>query len=84
MWSICHRILSKFKKKKKKYHTGSKNLCEDALLVGAVDVVRSLSGFVRSVKQATIFRVPQQQLSQLSASASDCNVERRVSFLSKK
>lgn len=82
MWSSCHRILSKLKKKK--YHTGSKNLCEDALLVGAVDVVRSLSCFVRSVKQATIFRVPEQKLSQLSASASDCDVERRVSFLSKK
>lgn len=62
-------------------HTGSKYLCEDAFLVGAVDVVWCLSGFVGAVKQAAIFRVPQQQLGQLSASPSDGNVERRVSFL---
>lgn len=49
--------------------------------MGAVDVVWSLSSFVGPVKQAAIFRVPQQQLSQLTASASDGDVERRVSFL---
>lgn len=63
-------------------HTGSKYLCEDAFLMGAVDVVWCLSSFVGPVKQAAIFRVPQQQLSQLSASPSDGNVEWRVSFLS--
>lgn len=50
--------------------------------MGAVDVVWCLSSFVGPVKQAAIFRVPQQQLSQLSASPSDGNVEGRVSFLS--
>lgn len=48
----------------------------------AVDVVGRLSSFVRSIKQTAIFRVSQQQLSQLSASASDSNVEWCVSFLS--
>lgn len=65
-------------------HTGSKYLCEDAFLVGAVDVVRCLSSFVGAVKQAAIFGVPQQKLSQLSASPSDGNVEGCVSFLSGK
>lgn len=62
--------------------TGSKYLCEDAFLVGAVDVVWCLSSFVGPIKQAAIFRVPQQQLSQLSASPTDSNVEGCVSFLS--
>lgn len=61
--------------------TGSKYLCEDAFLVGAVNVVWCFSSFVGAVEQAAIFRVPQQQLSQLSAAPSDGNVERRVSFL---
>lgn len=50
--------------------------------MGAVDVVGGFSGFVGPVKQAAIFGVPQQQLSQLTASPSDGDVERRVSFLS--
>lgn len=62
--------------------TGSKYLREDAFLVGAVNVVWRLSSFVGTVEQAAIFRVPQQQLSQLTASPSDGNVEGRVSFLS--
>ncbi len=61
--------------------TGSKYLCEDAFLVGAVDVVWCLSSFVGAVKQAAIFRVPEQKLSQLSASPSDSYVEGRVPFL---
>lgn len=44
-------------------HTGSKYLREDAFLVGTIDVVWGLSSFVGPVKQATVFRVPQQQLS---------------------
>lgn len=38
--------------------TCSKYLCEDAFLVGAVDVVRRLSSFVGAVKEAAIFGVP--------------------------
>lgn len=49
--------------------------------MGAVDVVWGLSSSVGPVKQAAIFGVPQQQLSQLTASPSDGDVERRVSFL---
>lgn len=50
--------------------------------MGTIDVVWCLSSFVGPVKQAAIFRVPQQQLGQLSTSSSDGNVEGRVSFLS--
>lgn len=50
--------------------------------MSAVDVVRCLSSFVGPVKQAAIFRVPQQQLSQLSASPSNGYVEGCISFLS--
>lgn len=50
--------------------------------MGAVDVIRRLSSFVGPVKQTAIFRVPQQQLSQLSASPSNGNVEGCISFLS--
>lgn len=61
--------------------TGSKYLCKDAFLVGAIDVVWCLSSLVWAVEQAAIFRVPQQQLSQLSAPPPDGNVEWRVTFL---
>lgn len=61
--------------------TRSKYLRQDAFLVGAIDVVRCFSSFVGTVQQATIFRVPQQQLGQLSATPSNGDVERRVSFL---
>lgn len=49
--------------------------------MSAVDIVGCLSSFVGAVKKAAIFRVPQQQFSQLSASPSDGNVECRVSLL---
>lgn len=49
--------------------------------MSAVNVVGCLPGFVGAVKKAAIFRVPQQQFSQLSASPSDGNVECRVSLL---
>lgn len=42
--------------------TGSKYLCEDAFLVGAVYVVWCLSSLVWAVQQAAIFGVSQQQL----------------------
>ena len=61
--------------------TGSKDLCEDALLVGAVDVVGRLPGLVGPVQQAAVFRVPQQQLGQLAAPPPDGDVKGRVSFL---
>lgn len=66
---------------KEKCRTGSKNLREDAFLVGTVNVVWCLSSFVGAVQEAAIFRVPQKQLSQFSASPSDGNVKGRVSFL---
>ena len=59
---------------------GSEYLCQDAPLVGAVDVVRCLSSLVGKVQQAAIIGVPQEQLSQLAAS-SDGDVEGSVSFL---
>lgn len=62
-------------------HTGSEYLCEDAFLVGAVDVVWCLSSLVGAVKQAAIFGIPQKQLSQLAAPPSDGNVKGCVSFL---
>lgn len=62
-------------------HTGSKYLCQDAFLVGAVNVVWSFSGFVGAVQQAAIFGVPKQQLGQLSASPTDGDMERSISFL---
>lgn len=49
--------------------------------MGTVDVVWRLSSFVWPVKQAAIFRVPQQQLSQPAAAPSNGNVEGGVSFL---
>lgn len=61
--------------------TGSKYLSKDAFLMSAVNIVGCLPGFVGAVKKAAIFRVPQQQFSQLSASPSDSNVECRVSLL---
>lgn len=61
--------------------TRSKYLRQDAFLVGAIDVVRCFSSFVGTIQQAAIFRVPQQQLGQLSATPSNGDVERRVSFL---
>lgn len=65
-------------------HTRSKYLRKDAFLVGTVDVVRCLSSLVWTVKKAAIFRVPQQELGQLSASPSDGYVEGRISFLRKR
>lgn len=62
--------------------TGSKDLGEDALLVGAVNVVRGLALLVGPVEKAAIFWVAQQKLSQLPASSPDCYVECSVSFLS--
>lgn len=64
-------------------HTRSKDLCEDALLVAAVDVVRRLPGLVGSVQQTAIFGVPKEQLSQAAAPATDGDVESSVSFLEK-
>ena len=61
--------------------TGSKYLREDALLVGAVDVVRGLPCLVGPVQQAAILGVPQQQLSQLAAPPPDGDMKGRVSFL---
>lgn len=63
--------------------TGSKDLCEDALLVAAVDVVRRLPALVGSVQQAAVFGVPEEQLSQAAAPAADGDVEGSVSFLEK-
>ena len=61
--------------------TRSKDLREDALLVGAVDVVRRLARLVGAVQQAAIFRVPQQQLGQTPAPPPDGDVKGRVPFL---
>lgn len=52
--------------------------------MGAVDIVGRLPSFVGTVKQAAIFRVPQEQFGQLAAPPSDGNVERRVSLLRRK
>lgn len=52
--------------------------------MSAVDIVGCLSSFVGAVKKAAIFRVPQQQFGQLSASPPDGNVECCVSFLWRK
>lgn len=62
-------------------HTGAKYLREDAFLVGAINVVWRLSSLVWAVKEAAIFRVPEQQLGQLSAPPSDGDVEGCVTFL---
>lgn len=61
--------------------TCSEYLCQDALLVGTVNVIRGFSCFVGTVQQAAIFGVPQQQFSQFSAASTDGNVERCVPFL---
>lgn len=63
--------------------TSSKDLREDALLVAAVDVVRSLPGLVRPVQQAAIFGVSKEQLGQATAPTADGDVEGSVSFLEK-
>lgn len=44
--------------------TGSKDLSENAFLMAAVDIVRRLSGFIGFVEQASVLRVPQEQLGQ--------------------
>lgn len=49
--------------------------------MGTVNVVWCLSSFVGAVQEAAIFRVPQQQLSQFSASPSDGNVKGCIPFL---
>lgn len=46
-----------------KTHTGSKDLGEDAFLVGTVDVVRCFSSLVGAIQQTAIFGIPQKQLS---------------------
>lgn len=63
--------------------TCSKDLREDAFLVAAVNVVRRLSGLVRAVQQAAIFRVPEEELSQAPAPPTNGDVKRRVSLLHK-
>lgn len=79
--AVPARTASMCRKEHSKAPTGSKYLREDALLVGAVDVVRRLPCFVGSVEQAAVFGVPQQQLGQLPAPTPDGDVQRRVSFL---
>lgn len=64
--------------------TSAEDLGENALLVAAVDVVRRLSGLVGPVQQAAIFGVAEQQLGEATAPAADGDVERSVSFLSKR
>lgn len=45
------------------------------MFVLSIDVVRSLSGFIRTIEKAGVFRVPQQKLanSSISAPYSDMN-----------
>ncbi len=61
--------------------TGSKYLGEDALLVSAVNVVGCLSFLVGPVEQTTIFRVPQEELSEFATSTTNGNMQSCVTFL---
>lgn len=51
------------------------------MLVLSVDIVRSFSGFIRSIKKPGVFRIPQQKLANASVSASDRDMNWCVSSL---
>ena len=53
------------------------------MFVLSINVVRSLSSFIRTIKKAGVFRVPQQKLANPSVSASDSDMHRGISSLAR-
>lgn len=53
------------------------------MFVLSIDVVRSLSGFIRTIKKAGVFGVPQQKLANSSVSASYSDMDRGISSLAR-
>lgn len=53
------------------------------MLVLSIDVVRSFSGFIRTIKKAGVLRVLQQKLANSSVSAPYSDVNRSISSLAR-
>ena len=53
------------------------------MFVLSIDVVRSLSSFIRAIKKAGVFRVPQQKLANSSVSASHSDMNRGIPSLAR-
>ena len=63
--------------------TSPEDLSQQTMLMLSVNVIRCLPGFIRTVKKASVFRVPQQKFANSSVSASHSNMDGSVSTLAK-
>ena len=63
--------------------TSSEDLSQQTMFVLSIDVVRCLSGFIRTIKKAGVFRVPQQKLADSSVSAPYSDMNRGISSLAR-